>query len=73
MKTDTIFLTLNLVAGINLNVVRSFDPAILFIGNLPTERSRDVCSALYPRLCITTKLKSSEKLEPIQILKHVYN
>lgn len=43
MQATIILLKVNLVAGIELNMVRSFDPVILFTGNLPTERSRKVC------------------------------
>lgn len=46
MKTDTIFLEINSIVTIKLNVVISFDLAILFIGNLPAERSRDMYSDL---------------------------
>lgn len=43
MQATIILLKVNLVAGIELNMVRSFDPVILFTRNLPTERSRKVC------------------------------
>lgn len=56
MKTDTMFLEVNLVVGIDLNVLRYYDPAIPFTNNMPIERSGDVCSDLWPSV-IATKLR----------------
>lgn len=43
IQATIILLKVNLVAGIELNTVRSFDPVISFTENLPTERSSKVC------------------------------
>lgn len=56
MKTVTIFLEISSVVGTGLNVLRSFDRAIPFIGNLLTKSNRDACSDLELRLCIMIKL-----------------
>lgn len=47
MKIDIMFLEVNLVVGIDLNVFRYYDLVILFINNMFIERSGDVCLDLW--------------------------